>query len=314
VLAIMPCDGGQHKDVASASPSLSPHLLDAIARPEARDEMASGPDLEARLAGLLADGRAAWPEVAVPDDAFMRHLGERLPVAGARAALAATHAGDLYLACACLRGDPAALVAFEERFMRRVSKYLTRADVLPGLTDDVKQLLRGRLFTGVEGLRPSIGSYTGRGPLAAWLRTVAVRAALELRRSQPGALAGDEQVAALAAAGPDPELSFLKTHAAAELKAAFEQTLARLSVREANIVRLYFLDGVTMTELASVYRVSVRTIERWIARLRVRLLKDTRRRLAERLRLPASELDELIEVVRSQLHVSMRRFLNKSKA
>jgi RNA polymerase sigma-70 factor (ECF subfamily) len=214
-----------------------------------------------------------------------------------------------------MRGDAAALAAFEEHFMRAVSKYLARGDVLPSLTDDVKQLLRERLFTGVDGLRPRIGSYTGRGPLGAWLRTVAVRAALELRRSQrPDARAdGDDQVATLAAAGPDPELTFLKTHAAAELKAAFEETLARLSVREANIVRLHFLDGVTMIELGGVYRVSVRTIERWIGRLRTRLLEDTRRRLAERLRLPASELDELIQVVQSQLHVSMRRFLRKSR-
>ncbi|MFP2932660.1 transcriptional regulator, partial [Pyxidicoccus sp. 3LG] len=61
--------------------------------------------LEDVLASLYAAGRQAWPEVPLAEEDFLRHLAERLPpgddVAGA---LAAVHAADLYLACACARG------------------------------------------------------------------------------------------------------------------------------------------------------------------------------------------------------------------
>ncbi len=71
--------------------------------------------------------------------------------------------------------------------------------------------------------------------------------------------------------------------------------------------------GVTHEAVAALYRVSERTAERWTAGLRQKLLDETRRRLAERLRLPASQLDELIQLVQSRFHVSIRRFLDTSE-
>ncbi len=291
-------------------------FLTAVKDGDARAALAATPDLDVTLVRLLGTGRAAWPTISrsISDEAFLHHLAERLPPGGeAPAALAATHGGDLYLACGCTGGDPQALAAFEKHFMAEVSHYLARSDTLPAFTDEVKQMLRARLLVAEGGLLPRIAGYTGRGPLGGWLRTAAARSAIDLRRSQRGGVVAlEHDVLTLQNEASDPELGFLKTHAAAELKAAFETTLARLSPREANVLRLHFLDGVTHEAVAALYRVSVRTVERWTAQLRQKLLDETRRRLAERLRLPASQLDELIGLVQSRLHVSIRRFLNKS--
>jgi RNA polymerase sigma-70 factor (ECF subfamily) len=292
---------------------LSQHFLAAVRGAGARAALAAASDLDATLARLVDEGRRAWPDVDLPSEAFVAHVAERLPDDGdARDALAAIRADDLYLACGCTRGDAHALAAFEKHFVADVSSYLAREDALPAFTDEVKQLLRARLLVAESGLVPRIAGYGGRGPLGGWLRTAAARIAIDLRKTQhKGGGAPESAALAAPAAGPDPELGFLKTHAAAEFKAAFESTLAQLSAREANVVRLYFLDGLTMQAVASLYRVSVRTVERWIVRLRRKLLDDTRRRLAERLRVPASQLDDLIQMAQSQLHVSVRRLLSR---
>src|SRR5512132_3710832 len=62
-------------------------------------------DLEPALADLVERAQRAWPRVRVEPIRFVRYLAERLsPGESLGAALAALHASDLYLACAC-EGD-----------------------------------------------------------------------------------------------------------------------------------------------------------------------------------------------------------------
>ena len=60
----------------------------------------------ARADALVAEGRTAFPELALDEDVFVRHLQERLPIDKlATAPLAELHLGELYLACACAQGS-----------------------------------------------------------------------------------------------------------------------------------------------------------------------------------------------------------------
>ncbi len=104
-------------------PARSPIFL--AARPKAnrglsRSALAS---LETRLAECAAAARAAWPGVELGDDLFAAHLGQR---AQSEAELAALHAGDLYLACACQHGLPQGLSAFESVFLARIDPHVRR--------------------------------------------------------------------------------------------------------------------------------------------------------------------------------------------
>src|SRR5580658_632485 len=70
----------------------------------------TSPALEQALAARYEQGRAAWPQVVLAPVDFAAHLGRCAreqddPVRF----LDQVHAADLYLACACAQGNPAAL-------------------------------------------------------------------------------------------------------------------------------------------------------------------------------------------------------------
>jgi len=274
-------------------------------------QFASAADLEATLQALLDTARARWPGFAdaVPDEDFLDYLADRLPTDGdVVAALSATHAADVYLACACVRAHAPALQAFDQHFISAVSSYLSRGDALPGIADEIKQTLRERLLMTEGRPLPRIANYSGRGPLGAWLRVIAAREALLLHASAKPDAAGIEPPLDLAAPS-DPELTFLKTHYKDDLRAAFESTLAALAPREGAILRLYYLEGMTAQSIGALYDASARTVQRWIVDMRERILAETHRRLGERLDLPKAELGSLVGLLQSQLEVSIWRFL-----
>ena len=63
-------------------------------------------------------GRAAWPTVELAPEAFAAYLAEREPTP-ARAA-------DLYIACACARGDEEAIGRFEATYFEDVRAIVQR--------------------------------------------------------------------------------------------------------------------------------------------------------------------------------------------
>jgi RNA polymerase sigma-70 factor (ECF subfamily) len=263
---------------------------------------------EAALADVVARARQRWPEIAVPPEEFRRYVAERSPPGPALAtSLADLHAADLLVACGCTRRDPAALAAFERHFIARLASYLSRTDALPAFTDEVKQAVRVRLLVAEEGLLPRIAGYQGRGPLAVWLRLAAVRLAIALRKARQGEGEGREEIDGLATGAADPELAFFKTHYREELRAAVEGALLSLPARDGNLLRLHFFERLSPEIIGAMNGVSARTVQRWLAEVRGRIMADARRRLTERARLDAAQLDSVIGLVGNQLDLSITR-------
>jgi RNA polymerase sigma-70 factor (ECF subfamily) len=260
--------------------------------------------------------RAAWPELDLSVDDFLRHLAERLPgeaEVDLLEVLRATHAADLYLACGCVLGNTRALAAFDHTFISQVSDYLARRDSLPGFSDEVKQVLRTRLLVAPRPILPRISGYNGRGPLGGWLRMAAARAAIDLKRADARDPAGGADAAQLATAVPDPELSYLKSRHATELRQALEATLAALAPREATILRLHFLQGMSTEAIGKVYGAAERTARRWIAETRAKILEQTRERLGDILDVPTGEVDTLMRLLRDDVGPSILRVLLDDK-
>ncbi|WP_224240488.1 sigma-70 family RNA polymerase sigma factor [Hyalangium gracile] len=293
----------------SAQSSLSslfvPHL-----RSEARG---AGEQLgiEALLAELLASARAAWPELAVPEATFLRYLAERLPAEGSLPeALRGLHATDLYLACACVQGLPLAHVALDTRFLPKVDTAVARVEGSGDGAAEVRQHLRERLLTPEEGRPPRIADYQGTGPLMAWLRAAAVRTALNLRRSaHRRAHAEEEAIAEGSVTGGDLELDYLRRRHQADFRAALSEALASLPARERTLLRLHFVEGLSLERIGAMYQTHKSTVSRWLARAREEVLSQVRGKLAERLQLSADELQSLLRVVRSQLDASLSTLL-----
>ena len=292
---------------------LAARFLDELP-PERRAAVAAAaPQLGELVADAIAAGRVTWPDVPLPDADFIRHIAASLPPdADPVTALADLHAADLYLACACARGEPRALAHFDEHFLAGIGRAWTGTHRFADFVDEVRQVLRVRLLVREGDAPPRIAGYAGRGPLGAWVRLAATRLAINLRQGPEAIGRGgdeDDDAASLRAPGDDPELEYLKTRYAAELGEALRTTLAALSARTASVLRLHYQEGVTVDAIGTMYRVSGRTVQRWLAEARATILAETGRLLQERLGVSQSQLDSLIGLVQSRLDISIYRHL-----
>jgi RNA polymerase sigma-70 factor (ECF subfamily) len=296
-------------------PSLVRPFLDA-APAAVRPVLAAIVDLDRRLWAIVAEGRAAWPELAVEASAVVAFIARQATSELADAALDGLRPADLYLACACAQHLPVALAAFDRDYIREVDIALARMRVGPPRLQDVKQLVRQRLFVGggTAGQPTSpgkIAEYGGRGDLRRWVRSVAVRTCLnELRRGKREVLVDDDQlIAQHAIAADDPEVEYMKRTYAHEFRTAFADALQKLGAREQTLLRYHHVDGLNIDEIGAIYRIHRVTAFRWLEKAKELLVRSTLDTLRNRLQLPAGELDSVLRMIRSQVHLSLIRHL-----
>jgi RNA polymerase sigma-70 factor (ECF subfamily) len=301
--------------VTVTTPSLVRPFLDA-APPAIRPQLEAIADLDRRLSAIVAEGRAAWPDLTVDARAVVEFIGRRATAELADAALDGLRPADLFLACACSRQIPRALAAFDRDYMREVDIALARMRIGPPRLSDVKQLVRQRLFVGAGTAGAPSGpgkiiEYAGRGDLRRWVRSVAVRTCLnELRKGRREILVDDEQlIAQHAIAADDPELEYMKRTYAHEFRAAFGEALRQLGAREQTLLRYHHVDGLNIDEIGAIYRIHRVTAFRWIEKAKELLARSTLEALRARLKLPASELDSVLRMIRSQIDLSLVRHL-----
>lgn len=259
------------------------------------------------VARFVAAAREIEPELALDEVAFAAHVTGL--VSADAIDLEEASPADVALAWAAAGGDARAIAAIERRYMPAARIAVARV-LGDDRADDAMQDVRTKLFVREDGPR-RIAEYHGRGSLPGWLRVVAVRAALSLRRKSKRAEdreASDDPVFELAGA-LDPELDHLKSRYRGEIKAAFQAALAALTARERNLLRMHFVERLTIDDLGVMNQVHRATIARWIAALRARLFEATREDLTRRLGVDQAEFDSLVALVRSQLDVSLHRFL-----
>ena len=257
------------------------------------------------VAALVERARGAWPELALDDARFAAYLAGRLGDGDEP-----PYVEDLYLACACVDGLPRALEIFDARHLSAVPRHLLRLDRSPAFVDEVRQRLRERLFVGSDGESPRLASYSGRGPLGTWVKIAAIRLALNLRRSDrdQSLSPGDEPMIA-----GSPELLLLRHRHRADFNAAFCQAVAALTVEQRQLLRLHFLDSVSLGRIAALHHVDKSTISRRLQLAREALFGETERRLRARLKLGDGEAGSLMRLLRSQLgDVSVARLLRAS--
>jgi RNA polymerase sigma-70 factor (ECF subfamily) len=245
----------------------------------------------------LAAARAAWPGVEIAVATFEAYAAAR----------AGSELADLYLACACVERDARALAYFEQELTSCVDRAVRKVGGDRSSVDEVTQRLRERLLVGTAERPPRITEYTGRGPLRGWLRVIATRELLDMRRREKfEAPLGERTLDALPAAEHDPELAYLKASYRDAFRRAFRDAFAALEPRERDLIRQHHLQGDNVDQLATRYTVHRATAARWVARAREQLLHGTRERLAAALGLADAELDSILQLVASRLEVSLR--------
>jgi len=261
----------------------------------------------------IARARAAWPDVAVDEDRFARAVAARMPegTAPTAEAIAALHTDDLWLACACADGDPAALARFEAHCGPTIERAVGSAGAAATEREDLAQIVRQRLLAPPpDGGPPRIATYSAHGSLLSWVRVVATREAIRaLPRAHREPAAADDDIARLVAPDDDPELGYLKRLYREELKQAFEAAVDTLEDRDRLLLRQHLLDRVGIDALAAQHAVHRATVARWIEAARATVVATTQRELLRRLRLSRSELASVLRLVQSDLDVSLPRVL-----
>jgi RNA polymerase sigma-70 factor, ECF subfamily len=251
----------------------------------------------------LQQAEHATPGVSLDPAEFVANLQARLAAAAdPERELLALHVEDLYLAWALSRGDRAAFARFERDFVAKLKTQIKGAAAEAG---ELEQRVRTRLFVSTDGHPARITQYSGRGPLGGWLRMLATRCLLDLRRSRQGEpLELDSKSVAT-----DPELDYLKLRYAADFKLALEAALLKLDARQVTLLKLSFIEQLSASAIGVMYGVSSRTVQRWLVELRDAVRLSTRQALQARIAISPTELESLLGLVDSQLSLSLHRVL-----
>lgn len=219
------------------------------------------------------------------------------------------YAADLLVALGCLRGDPAALAVFEAEYVADARRALGRLRLDPSIVEELLQHVRTKVLVGT-GSGPRLATYSGRGPLAGWVRAIAVHEAMSARRAQVrrGPHDGPSAIERMPL-GTEPELAQLRAMYAAPFKAAFAEVLAGLAPRDRNVLRLVYVESLTADQVGLAYGVHRVSVARWLQQIRATLFSRTKKLLSERLRLSPAEFESVTRMCLSQIDVSLDRLL-----
>ncbi|MCA9623291.1 MAG: hypothetical protein KC731_29930 [Myxococcales bacterium] len=278
-------------------------------------EAASDEALERALGRHWARCLDAWPELEPHAEPFAEHVGERLHGSGvAPDALDGVAFADLGLAFLALSGEPRALRELSHRALRIATKVVARG-AGPDL-DELMFSLEGKLFDPVGS---KLVGYSGTGGLDGWLSVLTTRTWLNLKRDRrevpqdilaertepsEASLLGQEGARLHA---QDPELAYLKELYTDQFRSAFSRAAQSLDPEQRNVLRAYYGGGASIDVIAAGRGVHRATAARRVGKAREQLLSETRRLLIAELDLSRSDLESVMRLIQSQLHLTLSR-------
>ncbi|MGA2980253.1 MAG: sigma-70 family RNA polymerase sigma factor [Terriglobales bacterium] len=250
-----------------------------------------GADVAAALyvrSGAAAYGMSAEQFAAILDEILRKYLPDNSahasPVTSAEKKTdfcAGLRLEELALARACAAGNDRAWQDFIDRYRHKLHSmalHITRdAAHAAELADSLFADLYG--MNARNGIRSSkLVSYTGRGSLEGWLRTVMAQEFINRYRKQKRTVSLEEQTeegVQFAAAVPEPACASDQ-----RLEAVTDEALAELSSEDRFTLASYYLDGRTLADIArtlGLHESSVsRRLDRLSAGLRKRILAGLR--------------------------------------
>lgn len=266
-------------------------------------------ELAARLEASVAAAHQRWPDAPPPDRDLVGYVVERArQQPDLAAALPRLRLDDLLLAWWTSRGDSRAIAAFEATHAEAVRRLLHRFHRLD--PDELRQLLRIKLFLGSATAPPRILEFSGFGSLANWFKVVAARtfldAARAYNRDHPAALP-DEALLEVAGGAGHPGDAAARQQVVDAIKRALEAAIAALPPRERTFLRHVTVDGLTSEQIAATYELHRVTVARALAAARKRLHDATRALVIAELGVSATGLASALELLDSQLDLSLQR-------
>lgn len=300
----------QHSSVVGAPGTLTHIFAERSGLPVPDDV-----PLESLLIQGYADARKAWPHVALPVEAFVAHVAERVPRdrpgVAVEKVLGAMALSDLYLACACVRDVPGAHAALEAAHFARLAGALQKQfrGAPEATVEDACQKVRQKLLLASPGAGPHLLTYSGEGGLVAWIRVIAVRQLIKLLPEGETPSAVEPKVAPEPSTDKDGDRRHIRQELHDRLRQVIcEAAEAVLSPKDRALLDDYYRKQMSQKELAEKNNTSQAGISRRLALLREALREEIVKGMRLRHGIKSMELQQLV-ADQSRLDVTMSRVL-----
>lgn len=250
-------------------------------------------------------------------------------------------ADDLFLALACANGNERAWWEFDQQhrsYMERVARHLAKTDIdATDVVDTVYEQLYGTRI--VDGERVSkFSTYSGRGSLRGWLRTVIWHSLVDLHRASHDEVSLDEMTenvgegiahANFAEPAPGGEAEMIgqieRNRYRQATLAAIENAFSSLDNHEKLLLLYYHVENLKLREIARLVesessplrgwfqrksqsreqnptgRIHESTIMRWLEKSYARVLQSFRSELQSRHNFTRDELDVCLNLATQDL-------------
>ena len=225
-------------------------------------------------------GHEQYPDVS-STPAVCGHL-ERL---GCRGQPGSTRTRPIsYLGVRLCDGDPRAIAAFDRELIPVITNAAQKIDRAPHFVDEVMQARARTAADRERGQRAADRGIRRRGAAARVGTDRGDADAMNLLRDRKTEmLVDDEAFFDVVGDGTDVHKKQERAMFAQACSDALRAAFAKLSARERNLLRMHHLHGLTVDELAPMFRVHRATVARWITSAREHLLTETRDSLRDRL-------------------------------
>jgi RNA polymerase sigma-70 factor, ECF subfamily len=216
---------------------------------------------------------------------------------------------ELALAQACAAGNNSAWEIFLTRYREKLYQSALRIAREDSAARDLADSLYAELYgtSTRDGERLcKLASFTGRGSLEGWLRTVLAQEFVNRYRRTKRLVSLDEESedgAQFAAPQPEPVPS-----ADSRLESATDAALASLDSEDRMVLAAYYLDGRTLAEIARMLGVHESTISRKVDKLAKSLRKKILAGMMQQ-GMARRQAEEALEVDVRDLQVDIRRSL-----
>jgi RNA polymerase sigma-70 factor, ECF subfamily len=235
-------------------------------------EPSEPPELEQALEHIVREAGERWTQPST----LLRHLGRAIPNAASVPGLATSFsAEDFAIAVAALEGNAAAQAYIAKEHLSEVHHWIARLDSSPAFADDVRQELASMLFAPADEQGSKLLGYSGRGPLGGFLRTIAYRTAQNMRRKKRE-LPEIPNLEAPATARSTPEGALGRADHARAFTEQLRSAIVALSHDERELLRMHYLEGMSLEAVAAARGISRATAARRLADARHSVLSLVR--------------------------------------
>ena len=277
----------------------------------------SNPAVQAVVSEMLAElhARANCERIGLTRESFSAILLEIAAKSGvtseadARNLFLSLRVDELALARACVAGENSAWEIFLTKYREKLYLSALRIAREDSAARELADTLYADLYgtTTREGQRVSkLASYSGRGSLEGWLRTVLAQEYVNrYRRTKKLVSLEEESEEGVQFRAPNPEPM---TAADSRLSRATDQALAELPAEDRMVLSAYYLDGRTLAEIARMLGVHESTISRKLDKLAKSLRKQIVAALAKA-GMSRRQAEEALEIDVRDLQIDIRRTL-----